>query len=106
MTTIELQQWRESFVERYLNKIDDMEISEELERAAKKIFSKRRTPRPCVIHSQEEMIAEVRKSVEDAREGRVTSSEDLDKEIDGSETEKSILDSQGQRRFERNYEVL
>ena len=96
MTTIELQQWRESFVERYLNKIDDMEISEELERAAKKIFSKRRTPRPCVIHSQEEMIAEVRKSVEDAREGRVTS----------SETEKSILDSQGQRRFERNYEVL
>ena len=39
MTTIELQQWRESFVERYLNKIDDMEISEELERAAKKIFS-------------------------------------------------------------------
>ena len=78
MTTIELQQWRESFVERYLNKIDDMEISEELERAAKKIFSKRRTPRPCVIHSQEEMIAEVRKSVEDAREGRVTSSEDLD----------------------------
>ena len=49
MTTIELQQWRESFVERYLNKIDDMEISEELERAAKKIFSKRRTPRPCVI---------------------------------------------------------
>lgn len=48
MTTIELQQWRESFVERYLNKIDDMEISEELERAAKKIFSKRRTPRPCV----------------------------------------------------------
>ena len=75
MTTIELQQWRESFVERYLNKIDDMEISEELERAAKKIFSKRRTPRPCVIHSQEEMI-------EDAREGRVTSSEDLDKEIE------------------------
>ena len=71
MTTIELQQWRESFVERYLNKID-----------AKKIFSKRRTPRPCVIHSQEEMIAEVRKSVEDAREGRVTSSEDLDKEIE------------------------
>ena len=82
MTTIELQQWRESFVERYLNKIDDMEISEELERAAKKIFSKRRTSRPCVIHSQEEMIAAVRKSVEDAREGRVTSSEDLDKEIE------------------------
>ena len=52
MTTIELQQWRESFVERYLNKIDDM------------------------------VIAEVRKSVEDAREGRVTSSEDLDKEIE------------------------
>ena len=25
MTTIELQQWRESFIERYLNKIDDME---------------------------------------------------------------------------------
>ena len=53
-------------MERYLNKIDDMEISEELEQAAKKIFFKRRTPAPCVIHSQEEMIAAVRKSVEDA----------------------------------------
>lgn len=44
MTTIELQQWRESFVERYLNKIDDMEISEELERAAKKIFPREGHP--------------------------------------------------------------
>ena len=34
MTTIELQPWRESFVERYQNKIDDKEISEEQERAA------------------------------------------------------------------------
>lgn len=82
MTTIELQQWRESFVERYLNRIEDMEISEELERAAKKIFSKRKTPHPCVIHSQEEMITAIRKSVEDVRAGRVTSSEDLDKEIE------------------------
>ena len=82
MTTIELQQSRAMKVNYLTNKNDEMEISEELERAAKKIFSKRRTPRPCVIHSQEEMIAEVRKSVEDAREGRVTSSEDLDKEIE------------------------
>lgn len=44
MTTIELQQWRESFVERYLNKIDDMEISEELERAAKRSFQEKDTP--------------------------------------------------------------
>ena len=44
MTTIELQQWRESFVERYLNKIDDMEISEELERAAKDLFQEKDTP--------------------------------------------------------------
>ena len=51
MTTIELQQWRESFVERYLNKIDDMEISEELERAAKKIFSKRRDRKSTRLNS-------------------------------------------------------
>ena len=44
MTTIELQQWRESFVERYLNKIDDMEISEELERLPKDLFQEKDTP--------------------------------------------------------------
>ena len=44
MTTIELQQWRESFVERYLNKIDDMEISEELERLPKRSFPREGHP--------------------------------------------------------------
>lgn len=82
MTTMELQQWRQSFIERYLDKMDNIEIMEELERAAKKIFAKGSTPRPCVVHSREEMIAAVRKSVEDVREGRVTSSENLDKEIE------------------------
>lgn len=82
MTTIELQQWRESFVERYLNKIDDMEISEELERAAKKIFSKRKTPRPCVIHSQEEMIAKIQESTDAIERGEYITDEELSKEIE------------------------
>ena len=35
MTTIELQQWRESFIERYLNKIDDMETVLKIEKYMK-----------------------------------------------------------------------
>ena len=40
MTTIELQQWRESFIERYLNKIDDMETVLKIEKYMKRIMSK------------------------------------------------------------------
>ena len=68
-------------MERYLNKIDDMEISEELERAAKKIFSKRRTPalRNPLARGDDSRGTEIGRR---RREGRVTSSEDLDKEIE------------------------
>ena len=81
MTTIELQQWREASWRDTLTRSMTWRYRRNWN-GCQKDLSKRRTPRPCVIHSQEEMIAEVRKSVEDAREGRVTSSEDLDKEIE------------------------
>ena len=38
MTTMELQQWRESFIERYLNRIEDRAVIEELECFMKRIF--------------------------------------------------------------------
>lgn len=82
MTTMELQQWRQSFIERYLDKIDNIEIMEELERAAKKIFAKGNTPRPCVIHSREEMIAAVRKSTEAIERGEYITDEELSEEIE------------------------
>ena len=40
MTTIELQQWRESFIARYLNKIDDMETVLKIEKYIKRILYK------------------------------------------------------------------
>ena len=46
MTTIELQQWRESFIERYLNKIDDMETVLKIEKYMKRIMSKANAASP------------------------------------------------------------
>ena len=43
---------------------------------------KKENPRPCVVHSQEEMIAAIRKSEEDIKHGRIISNEELEKEIE------------------------
>lgn len=82
MTAMELQQWKKNFVEEYLDEIDDMEVLEKIRKYVKRVWPKKETPRPCVVHSQEEMIAAVREAVEDVKHGRITSSEDLEKEME------------------------
>lgn len=82
MTTLELQQWKKNFVEDYLNEIDDLEVLERLKKYVKRIMPKKGTPRPCVVHSKEEMIAAVRASEEDIKHGRILSGEELEKEIE------------------------
>ncbi len=66
MTTLELQEWKKNFIEDYLNEIDDVE----------------EIPRPCVIHSKEDMITAIRESEEDIKHGRILSGEELEKEIE------------------------
>lgn len=82
MTAMEIQQWKKNFVKEYLDEIDDMEVLEKIRKYAKRVWPKKETPRPCVVHSQEEMIAAVREAVEDVKHGRITSSEDLEKEME------------------------
>ena len=54
MTAMELQQWRENFIEEYLNKIDNIENMKKLVKYTKSIWPKKKeTPRPCVVHSQD-----------------------------------------------------
>ena len=53
MTTIELQQWRESFIERYLNKIDDMETVLKIEKYMKRIMSKANAASPISFSLKE-----------------------------------------------------
>lgn len=82
MTAMELQQWKKNFVEDYLDEIDDLEVLEKIKKYVKRVMPKKENPRPCVVHSQEEMIAAIRESEEDIKHGRITSSEDLDKEME------------------------
>ncbi len=82
MTAMELQQWKQNFIRDYLDEIEDMEVLEKIKKYAKRVMPKKETPRPCVVHSKEEMIAKVRESMEDIKHGRIISSEDLDKEIE------------------------
>ena len=48
MTTIELQQWREASWRDTINKIDDMEISEELGTGCQKRFFSKRKDTPAL----------------------------------------------------------
>ncbi|WFE83196.1 hypothetical protein [Parabacteroides chongii] len=124
MTAMELQQWRENFIEKYLNKMDSLETMAKLEKYAKRImtkktitlspiaysleeanqeidqaekelherkginetgmlqfFAKKENPRPCVVHSQEEMIAAIRESEEAIERGEYITDEELSEEI-------------------------
>lgn len=81
MTAMELQQWKKNFIEEYLDEIDDMEVLEKLRKYAKRIKPKKETPRPCVIHSQEEMIAAVRESTKAIERGEYFTDEELSEEI-------------------------
>ena len=70
MTTIELQQWRESFIERYLNKIDDMETVLKIEKYMKRIMSKANAASP--ISFREIDIAE-----QELEEGKGINEDDM-----------------------------
>lgn len=65
MTAMELQQWKQNIIHDYLEKIDEKENT-----------------RPCVVHSQEEMIAKIWESEEDIKHGRIISNDDLEKEME------------------------
>lgn len=81
MTAMELQQIKSSLIENYIDKIDSIELSQKVEKALKRLI-KKENPRPCVVHSQEEMIAAIRESEEDIKHGRIISSDDLEKEME------------------------
>lgn len=82
MTTMELQQWKLSFIEKYLDKIDSVEIMAKLERSAKRIMSQKESPRPCIVRSQEEMIAAVREATTQIERGEYVTDDELSKDID------------------------
>ena len=82
MTAMELQQWKQNFIRDYLDEIDDMEVLEKIKKYAKSIIPKKENPRPCIVHSQEEMIAKIRESEEDIKHGSIISSDDLEKEME------------------------
>ena len=79
---MELQQWKQSFIEKYLDKIDSVEIMAKLERSAKRIMTQKENPRPCVVHSREEMIAKVREATAQVERGEYVTDDELSKEMD------------------------
>ena len=81
MTAMEIQQWKQNFIEEYLDEIDDLEVMKKLCKYAKRIMPKKENPRPCVVHSQEEMIAAVLKSTEEIERGEYVTDEELSEEI-------------------------
>ena len=114
MTAMELQQWKQNFVEDYLDEIDDLEVLEKIKKYVKRVmpnsleeanqeidqaekelhegkginetgmlqfFAKKENPRPCVVHSQEEMIAAIRESEEAIERGEYITDEELSEEI-------------------------
>ena len=82
MTAMELQQWKQNFIRDYLDEIDGMEVLEKIKKYAKRIIPKKENARPCVIHSQEEMIAKVREAEAQVERGEYITDEELSKEIE------------------------
>ncbi|RHO73025.1 hypothetical protein DW083_07495 [Parabacteroides sp. AF48-14] len=82
MTAMELQQWKQNFIRDYLDEIEDMEVLEKIKKYAKRIMPKKETPRPCVVHSKEEMIAKVREATAQVERGEYITDEELSKEIE------------------------
>lgn len=81
MTAMELQQWKKNFVKEYLDEIDDMEVLEKIKKYAKRVWPKKEKALPCIIHSQEELIAAVKKSTEEIERGEYITDEELSEEI-------------------------
>lgn len=82
MTAMELQQWKQNFIRDYLDEIEDMEVLEKIKKYAKRVMPKKETPRPCVVHSKEEMIAKVREATAQVERGEYITDEELSKEIE------------------------
>ena len=82
MTAMEFQQWKQNFIRDYLDETDDMEVLEKIKKYAKRIYPRKRNARPCVIHSQEEMIAKVREAEAQVERGEYITDEELSKEIE------------------------
>lgn len=79
---MELQQWKQNFIRDYLDEIEDMEVLEKIKKYAKRVMPKKETPRPCVVHSKEEMIAKVREATAQVERGEYITDEELSKEIE------------------------
>ena len=79
MTAMEFQQWKQNFIRDYLDETDDMEV---LEKICQTHLPKKENARPCVIHSQEEMIAKVREAEAQVERGEYITDEELSKEIE------------------------
>lgn len=80
MTAMELQQWKKNFVEEYLDEIDDMEVLEKIRKYAKRVWPKKTLDLPCV-KTKEQILADIEEALDDVKHGRLTSSEDLEKEM-------------------------
>ena len=59
----ELRIRRDIFIEKYLNKIDNIEMMIEVERATRQIFSRRQMAHPCMVYSRKEMADSVREAI-------------------------------------------
>lgn len=76
MTTIELQQWRESFIERYLNKIDDMETVSRIEKYMRRVMSETKSKSP-IQFTKEQANVEINIAEQELKEGKGIDEEEM-----------------------------
>lgn len=81
MTAMELQQWKKSFIEDYLNEIDSLEVMSKLEKYAKRIMPNKTACSPCV-KTKEQIFADVEEALLDVKYGRFISGEELEKQME------------------------
>lgn len=77
----ELRIRRDIFIEKYLNKIDNIEMMIEVERATRQIFSRRQMAHPCMVYSRKEMADSVREAIKQIERGEYITDDKLEKEI-------------------------
>lgn len=76
MTTMELQQWRESFIERYLNKIDDMETVSRIEKYMRRVMSETKATSP-IQFTKEQANVEINIAERELKEGKGINEEEM-----------------------------
>ena len=77
----ELRIRRDIFIEKYLNKIDNIEMMIEVERATRQIFSRRQMAHPCMVYSRKEMADSVREAIKQIERGEYITDDKNEKEI-------------------------